>query len=47
MMLKNVKIILYLIIKGENIGYKFSQVLVYMSLFWYIDFIFYEVSLYV
>ena len=28
---KNVKIILYLFIKGENIGYKFSRVLLYMS----------------
>ena len=28
---KNVKIILYLIIKDENIGYKFSRVLVNMS----------------
>ena len=34
---KNVKIILYLCIKGENNVYKFSRVLVHMTDIWYID----------
>ena len=34
---KNVKIILYLCIKGENVGCKSSRVLVYMTVIWYID----------
>ena len=44
---KNVKIILYLFVKGENNGYKFSRVLVYMTVIWYIDFIYYGAGLYV
>ena len=31
------KIILYLFIKGENVVYRFSRVLVYMIVIWYID----------